>query len=279
MLSDRMTTVRPENRRVRSLFISDIHLGTKGCQAQLFLDFLRVHDADTIYLVGDIVDGWRLRSGWYWPQLHNDVVQKMLRKARQGTRILYIPGNHDEFLRDYYGSHFGGIEVVEQAIHEGADGRRYLVIHGDFFDMVVRHAKWLAFLGDWAYVSALGVSTYINVVRRKLGLTYWSLSAWAKLKVKNAVNFISEFEEALSGEAQRLGCDGVICGHIHHAAMHDMHGVRYINTGDWVESCTAVAENFDGTFEIIRWTRSVRLLQDDIEREEAALSDAARSAA
>jgi UDP-2,3-diacylglucosamine pyrophosphatase LpxH len=272
-----MTAIRPANRHVRTLFISDVHLGTKGCQAELFLDFLRVHDADTIYLVGDIVDGWRLRSGWYWPQLHNDVVQKLLRKGRAGTKMIYIPGNHDEFLRDYYGSHFGGIDVVENAIHEGPDGRRYLVIHGDLFDMVVRHARWLALLGDWAYVTALGISTYINVFRRKLGLTYWSLSAWAKLKVKNAVNYIGEFETALSGEAQRLGVQGVICGHIHHAAVQDMaSGIRYLNCGDWVESCTAIAENYDGTFEIIRWTKSVRLLQDDAEREhETALVSAA----
>lgn len=274
-----MSTVRPPNRRVRTLFISDIHLGTKGCQAELFLDFLRVHDADTIYLVGDIVDGWRLGSSWYWPQTHNDVVQKLLRKARAGARMVYIPGNHDEFLRNYYGSHFGGIEVMESAVHEGADGRRYLVIHGDLFDMVVRHARWLALLGDWAYVAALGVNTYINAIRRRLGLTYWSLSAWAKLRVKNAVNYISEFEDALSGEAARLGAQGVICGHIHHAAIHDMKGVRYINTGDWVESCTAVAENYDGSFEIIRWNRSVRLLQDDAARAPQLLPDPARTAA
>ena len=266
-----MNAIRPQNRRVRTLFISDVHLGTKGCQAELFLDFLRVHDADKIYLVGDIVDGWRLRQSWYWPQKHNDVVQKLLRKGRAGTRIVYVPGNHDEFLREYYGSHFGGIEVVENDIHEAADGRKYLVIHGDHFDLVVRHARWLALLGDWAYVTALGLSTYINIMRRKLGLTYWSLSAWAKLKVKNAVNYISEFEEALTGEAARLGVQGVICGHIHHAALRDMNGVRYINTGDWVESCTAVVENFDGSFEIVRWAHSVRLLQDDAEREQKML--------
>jgi UDP-2,3-diacylglucosamine pyrophosphatase LpxH len=271
-----MNAVRTSTRRVRSLFISDVHLGTKGCQAELLLDFLRVHDADTIYLVGDIVDGWRLKQGWHWPQLHNDVVQKLLRKGRAGAKIVYVPGNHDEFLRDYYGSHFGGIDVVESAIHTAADGKRYLVTHGDKFDLVVRHARWLALLGDWAYVTALGISAYINIVRRKLGLTYWSLSAWAKLRVKNAVNFISEFEDALSGEAARLGVHGVICGHIHHAAMQDMKGVRYINTGDWVESCTAVAENHDGSFEIIRWTRSIRLIQDDAERE--LQSDPARAA-
>lgn len=243
-----------EGRRFRALFISDVHLGTKGCQAELLLDFLRDHDADVIYLVGDIIDGWRLKQSWYWPQSHNDVVQKLLRKGRKGARIIYLPGNHDEFLRTYYGSHFGGIEVMETAIHESATGKRYLVIHGDFFDVVVRHAKWLAFLGDWAYETALTVNTYVNMVRRKLGFPYWSLSAWAKLKVKNAVNFIGQFEETLSAEAAKQEVDGVICGHIHHAAMQEMNGIDYINTGDWVESCTAVAENYDGSFELIRWT-------------------------
>jgi UDP-2,3-diacylglucosamine pyrophosphatase LpxH len=238
----------------RALFISDVHLGTKGCQAHLFLDFLRHHEADTVYLVGDIVDGWRLRRGWYWPQTHNDVIQKLLRKGRKGARLIYVPGNHDEFLRDYVGMTFGAVEVVQNIIHEGADGRRYLVMHGDEFDVVVRHAKWLAFLGDWAYVFALGVNTYVNWVRRKLGLQYWSLSSWAKMKVKNAVNFIGDFEDALSAEAKRVGADGVICGHIHHPTEKPIDGIDYKNCGDWVESCTAIVEHFDGRFEIIRWT-------------------------
>lgn len=241
-------------RRYRSLFLSDVHLGTKGAQADALLEFLRKHDADTIYLVGDIVDGWRLRSSWYWPQSHNDVVQKLLRKARKGSHIIYVPGNHDEFLRDFYGTHFGGIEVCETALHVAADGKRYLVIHGDAFDMVVRHAKWLAFLGDWAYEIALALSTRINWVRRKLGFTYWSLSAWAKRTVKNAVNYISRFEETLAAEAERHGVDGVICGHIHSAALRDFDGFTYINTGDWTESCTAVVEHQDGRMEIIHWS-------------------------
>jgi UDP-2,3-diacylglucosamine pyrophosphatase LpxH len=253
-LFKREQLVEPQPRHCRALFLSDVHLGTKGCQADLLIDFLRHHDADVIYLVGDIVDGWRLRTNWFWPQLHNDVVQKLLRKARKGARVVYLPGNHDEFLRSYYGTHFGGIEVVESIIHESARGQRYLVLHGDVFDVVVRHARWLAFLGDWAYVLALGVNTYVNLVRRRFGLTYWSLSAWAKLKVKNAVNYIGKFEEALASEAERRGADGIICGHIHHAAIHDRFGVRYINTGDWVESCTAVVETHDGAFEIVRWT-------------------------
>jgi UDP-2,3-diacylglucosamine pyrophosphatase LpxH len=247
-------------RLCRTIFLSDVHLGTRGCQAHLLLDFLRHHDAETIYLVGDIVDGWRLQRAWYWPQEHNDVVQKLLRKARKGARVVYVPGNHDEFLRDYLGTHFGGVEVVDSIIHETADGRRLLVIHGDQFDIVVRHAKWLAFLGDWAYTAALGVNTWLNVGRRKIGLTYWSLSAWAKLKVKNAVSFIGKFEDALTAEARRRAVDGVVCGHIHHAALRDIAGVSYVNTGDWVESCTAVVESHDGTLELVYWASSSQSL-------------------
>lgn len=249
-----MSELQPP-RTYRALFISDVHLGTRGCQAELILDFLKHHEADTVYLVGDIVDGWRLRRSWHWPQAHNDVVQKILRKGRKGSQIIYLPGNHDEFLRDYVGMTFGAVEIAEPVIHEGVDGRRYLVLHGDAFDVVVRHAKWLAFLGDWAYVAVLGLNTYFNHLRRRLGLTYWSLSAWAKMKVKNAVNFIGEFERALVAEARRIGADGVICGHIHHASEKTIDGVIYLNCGDWVESCTALVENLDGRFEILHWTR------------------------
>ena len=244
--------------RVRTLFLSDLHLGTKGCQAEKLLEFLRDHEADVIYLVGDIVDGWMLRSGWYWPQAHNDVVQKLLRRARKGARVIYIPGNHDEFLREFYGTHFGGIEVAESIVHTTADGRRFLVIHGDLFDVVIRHARWLALLGDKAYDVAIWCNTALNIVRRKLGLTYWSLSQWAKLKVKNAVNYIGAFEKTLAAEARRHGADGVICGHIHYATIRDEHGIRYMNCGDWVESCTALVEHEDGRFEIITWTDPLR---------------------
>jgi UDP-2,3-diacylglucosamine pyrophosphatase LpxH len=243
-----------ESRQYRTLFLSDIHLGTPGCQAELLLDFLREHDAETIYLVGDIVDGWRLKRGWYWPQAHNDVVQKLLRKARKGSRLIYVPGNHDEFLRSFLGSHFGGIEVRDHDAHETADGRKLLVIHGDQFDIVVRHARWLAHLGDWAYVTALWLNTHLNRARRALGLPYWSLSGWAKLRVKNAVSFIGAFEQALAAEAARIGADGVVCGHIHHATIGKRAGVAYFNTGDWVESCTAIVEHHNGRLEIIRWT-------------------------
>lgn len=244
--------------RVRTLFISDVHLGTPGCKAEMLLEFLKRYDADTIYLVGDIIDGWRLKIGWYWPQLQNDVVQKLLRKVRKGTQIVYIPGNHDEFLRDYVGATFGDIEIVDKAIHRSANGQEFLVIHGDQFDVVVVNARWLAHLGDWAYDFALWSNRLLNVIRRKLGLPYWSLSAWAKLKVKNAVNFIGDFETYLSDEARKVGATGVICGHIHHAADREMKGVRYLNTGDWVESCTALAEDYEGNISLIRFADVLR---------------------
>lgn len=241
--------------RVRTLFISDVHLGTKGCQAGKLLEFLRLYEADVIYLIGDIVDGWQLKSGWYWPQAHNDVIQKLLRKARKGSRLIYVPGNHDEFLRDFYGTHFGGIEVVEDIIHVAADQKRYLIIHGDLFDVVIQHARWLALLGNKSYDLAIAINTNFNRIRRVFGLPYWSLSKWLKLKVKNAVNFIGEFERTLHGEACRHRVDGVICGHIHHAVIRTEEGITYINCGDWVESCTAVVEHFDGRMEIVDWTK------------------------
>ncbi len=245
-------------KHFRTLFISDIHLGTRGCQAESLLDFLREHDAEKIYLVGDIVDGWRLRRNWYWPQVHNDVVQKLLRKSRKGSEIIYVPGNHDEFLRSYLGSHFGGVEVRDRDIHETADGRKLLIIHGDQFDVVVRNAKYLAHLGDWAYVFALSANTKFNRIRRFLGLPYWSLSKWAKLKVKDAVSFIGEFEKALARAARNCGADGVVCGHIHHAVIGEREQIQYINTGDWVESCTAIVETHTGELQLIDWAEIAR---------------------
>ena len=253
-----MSKTHPTHR-YRTLFLSDLHLGTRGCQAHLILDMLRHVEADTIYLVGDIIDGWRLRSGWYWPQTHNDVMQKLLRKVRRGATMVFVPGNHDEFARQFFGLSFGGIEIKRKAIHNAADGKRYLVIHGDEFDVVVRHQRWLAYFGDWAYVLALFVNTYFNTTRRALGLPYWSFSAWAKLKVKNAVNFISSFEQELACEARRRGADGVVCGHIHHPAIREMEGVTYVNAGDFVESCSLVVEHFDGRLEVLRWKNPLRL--------------------
>lgn len=243
----------PPGRRYRTIWLSDIHLGTRGCKAEYLIDFLRHNDARTVYLVGDIVDGWRLKKSWYWPQTHNDVVQKMLRMVRKGTRVIYVPGNHDEWLRDYTLLHFGGVEVLDEAVHVTADGLRLLVIHGDAFDTVVKHAKWLAALGDNAYTAALVLNRYFNIVRRAFGYDYWSLSAYLKLRVKNAVQYIGSFADALSDEARRRGFDGVICGHIHHAEIRDLGGVLYCNDGDWVESCTALVEHFDGRLEIVTW--------------------------
>ncbi|MGL4240776.1 MAG: UDP-2,3-diacylglucosamine diphosphatase [Beijerinckiaceae bacterium] len=265
--------------RYRAIFVSDVHLGTRTSQAEALLDFLKHAEADTVYLVGDIIDGWRLRKTWYWPQSHNDVVQKLLRKARKGTRIVLVPGNHDEFLRDFDKSSFGSIEIADSIIHEGADGRRYLVIHGDQFDAVVMHAKWLAFVGDWAYEVALVLNTWINFVRRKLGLTYWSFSAWAKHNVKRAVNFIGAFEETLAADARRREADGVICGHIHHATIRDISGIAYMNCGDWVESATALVEHVDGSFAIIEWTKTKALLTEFIRSEPAEPVEPAKSPA
>lgn len=250
----------PPSLSCRAAFISDVHLGTRGCQAELLLEFIRELDCETLYLVGDIIDGWKLKSGWYWPQSHNDVVQKVLRLARRGVKVVYIPGNHDEVARDFCGVHFGGVIVARDAIHEAADGRRYLVTHGDEFDGVVQNAKWLALLGDWSYRALLALNTHFNRARRLLGLNYWSLSAFLKHRVKDAVAFIDRFESVMAEEAHRRGVQGVICGHIHKAELRNFDGVTYLNDGDWVESCTAVIENHDGQFRMIHWLEERRRL-------------------
>jgi UDP-2,3-diacylglucosamine pyrophosphatase LpxH len=242
----------------RTAFISDIHLGTRGCQAELLLDFIRELECETLYLIGDIIDGWKMKSGLYWPQSHNDVVQKVLRLARKGTTVIYVPGNHDDFGREFCGVHFGGVIVARDAIHEAADGKRYLVTHGDEFDGIVQHARWLAFVGDWSYRTLLAANTWFNRARRLMGFGYWSLSAFLKVKVKNALQFIENFEAAVAAEARRRGVDGVICGHIHKAEMRTIDGILYVNDGDWVESCTAVVERFDGTLEIVDWSRRLQ---------------------
>jgi UDP-2,3-diacylglucosamine pyrophosphatase LpxH len=238
----------------RTIFISDVHLGTRTSNAEALLDFLRQHDADTIYLVGDIVDFWKIRRAPCWYQSHNDVIQKLLRKARKGTRIIFIPGNHDEGLREFCGMHFGGIDVLQSTIHRTADGRRYIVMHGDEFDVVVRTAKWLAFLGDRGYEAALWLNNPLNWLRQHLGLGYWSLSAYLKQRVKGAVSFIGAFEQAVATEARRRQADGIICGHIHSAADRMIDDVHYLNCGDWVESCTAIVEQASGALTLLRWT-------------------------
>jgi UDP-2,3-diacylglucosamine pyrophosphatase LpxH len=239
----------------RSVFISDVHLGTRGCQAELLLDFIRHLSCEKLYLVGDIIDGWRLKNRWWWPQTHNDVLQKVLRLARKGVEVTYVPGNHDEMVRDFCGVHFGGVVVVRDAIHTTADGRRFLVMHGDEFDNVVQYARWLALLGDVAYRAVLSLNTLVNRLRRRMGFGYWSFSAYLKVKVKNALQFIENFEMAVADEARRRGVDGVICGHIHKAEIRQIDGVTYINDGDWVESCTALVEHSDGRLEILEWAK------------------------
>lgn len=246
-------TGEASTRRYRALFISDVHLGTRSAQSEALLEFLRLVDADVIYLVGDIVDFWKVRRGPHWPQSHNDVLQKLLRKVRKGTRIIFIPGNHDEALRDYCGTSFGGIDIRRDDIHVSANGRRYVVMHGDEFDIVVRYARWVAFLGDRSYEFALWFNNPLNWVRRHLGLGYWSLSAYLKGRVKSAVSFIGDYELALSDVARRRNADGIICGHIHHAADRRIGPIHYLNCGDWVESCTTVYETFDGEFGVLRW--------------------------
>ncbi|MEY4706945.1 MAG: hypothetical protein RJB58_668 [Pseudomonadota bacterium] len=239
--------------RHRTIFISDTHLGTRGCKAEALADFLTHNECETLFLVGDIVDGWQMKRRWYWTAAQDRVVTEILRKVDHSTRVIFVPGNHDEFARDYAGRLFGGIEIVNETIHQGADGKHYLVLHGDRFDGVITSAKWLAHLGDRAYGLMLRANTLLFAVRKRMGLPYWSLSAWLKHKVKNAVEYISRFEEAVAAEAARRGVDGVVCGHIHHAEIRRIGDVLYLNDGDWVESCTALVEDARGHMEILRW--------------------------
>ncbi len=253
-------TDRPAHR-YRSVFISDFHLGAKNCRSDFLADFLRQTSSEHLYLVGDIVDGWRLRKSWYWDANHDEVIRLILEKARSGTEVTYIPGNHDEMFRAWLpmGLEVAGVKLRLDAQHTTADGRRLLVMHGDEFDSVLRYAKALALLGDQAYTTALALNRWFNAIRRRLGHPYWSLSAWLKRQVKGAVKAIDRFELAMAGEARRRGYDGVVCGHIHHAEMREVAGVLYINDGDWVESCTALVEHLDGRLELIDWAATNRL--------------------
>ena len=241
-------------RQVRSIFLSDIHLGTRACQAGRLLDFLRAYEAEHVYLLGDIVDFWSLGRGIYWPALHNTFVQKMLKRARHRVKVVFVPGNHDEALREYVGSNFGDIRVLRDAIHTAADGRRYLLMHGDEFDQVTRYHRWVALLGDLAYGLLLRLNVLPSWARRKLHLRgYWSLADYAKRKLKGALEFVYGFEESVAHHVRMLGFDGVVCGHIHSAAIKDIGGITYINCGDWVDSCTAIVEHEDGRMELVRW--------------------------
>jgi UDP-2,3-diacylglucosamine pyrophosphatase LpxH len=246
-----------QSHRYRTVWISDVHLGTPGCKAEHLVDFLKRTECETLYLVGDIIDGWKLRGSWFWPQEHTNVVRKVLTKSKRGTKVYYVTGNHDEFLRKFVGFklELGNIKVVNEMVHTTADGRKLLVLHGDFFDVITRYHKWLALAGDVAYEATMAANFWFNRGRRLLGLPYWSLSAYAKDKVKGAVNVVSQFEEAVARECERRGLDGVICGHIHHAEIRNINGITYHNCGDWVESCTALAEDFNGKLSVIRWVQ------------------------
>ena len=256
--------------RYRTIWISDIHLGTPGCQAERLLDFLRHNDCDRLYLVGDIIDGWQLKRRWYWTQTHNDVVQKVLRKVRKGTHVIYIAGNHDEAARQFVGLAFGGIDIRDEAVHTMADGRKFLIIHGDLYDAVVLYAKWLDVIGDHLYAFILKLNRWFNHIRAKLGFGYWSLSQYLKHKTKNAVNFMTKFEEAVAREARQRGFHGVVCGHIHKPQIKDIGGITYCNDGDWVESLSALVETYQGELKIIEWLRDPRPEGSETEAEQMA---------
>ncbi len=267
-------------RRFRTIWISDVHLGTRGCNAEMLIDFLDSTDSETMYLVGDIIDGWRLKKKVYWPSAHNDIVWRILKRARRGTRIVYIPGNHDEMFRQFAGMNFGGVEIRRAAFHQTADGRKLMVLHGDEFDAVMLAHRWLAFVGDALYTMLMGLNRWTNVVRRKMGLPYWSLSKMAKHKVKNAVEFISHYEEIVARAAAARGVDGVVCGHIHTAEFRSFDGIEYWNDGDWVEGCNALVEHFDGRMEILNWPDEIARRNAEAEAaEQASAADQMAAAA
>jgi len=240
-------------RRFRTIWISDVHLGTRGCNADMLIDFLDRVDSEQLYLVGDMIDGWRLKKKFYWPAAHNDVVWRLMKRAKRGTRVTYIPGNHDEVFRQFAGMDFGGVKIRRKAIHTTADGRRLLVLHGDEFDAITLAHRWLSLIGDSAYTALMVLNRWVNAARRRLGMPYWSLSKHAKAKVKNAVAFISRFEEVVAHAAGSRGVDGVVCGHIHTAEIRQIGDITYYNDGDWVEGCTALVEHFNGQMELLHW--------------------------
>ncbi|WP_151448296.1 UDP-2,3-diacylglucosamine diphosphatase [Lacisediminimonas profundi] len=260
-----------DSLRYRTMWISDVHLGTPGCQAAKLLEFLRTTDADTLYLVGDIIDGWQLRRRWFWDQHHNNIIQTILKKAKKGTRVIFVPGNHDEAVRQFIDLDFAGIQVRDELVHVTADGRRLLVLHGDRFDGVIACAKWLAYVGDGLYTVILKFNQHLNNWRARIGLPYWSLSQYLKLKVKNAVSYITSFETALAAEARRQGLDGVVCGHIHKAEIREVDGITYCNDGDWVESLTALVEDYSGALRLVNWQEI--MLEADQRRARLAKED------
>lgn len=259
--------------KYHAVWISDVHIGTRDAKLEYLLDFLRNTEFKTLYLVGDIIDIWKMRTGWHWSSLNAQLFQLLTERARQGSSIIYIPGNHDEVFRDYCDREIYGIRLQRQAVHHGLDGRKFLITHGDEFDCIVLYNKWLAHLGSFAYNNLLKINHHYNKLRLLLGFDYWSLSAYLKFKVKSAVNFIGDFEKTLAAEARRRGLDGVICGHIHHATQTEIDGIFYANSGDWVESCSAVVERYDGQFQIIHWVKdSIKLLDAANERQKTPIS-------
>lgn len=262
----------PRARKYRSIWISDTHLGTKGCQAELLLNFLQHNTSQQLYLVGDIVDGWALKKRWYWDGFHDQIVHLIFERAQRETEVIYISGNHDEFLRSFLHHQISAIRFEDEVIHTTADGRQFLVLHGDQFDGVMQFARWLAKVGDWAYTHLLRINTVYNKLRRALGYPYWSVSAYLKHKTKSAVNFISAFEETVAKAAHSRGLQGVICGHIHHAETRMIHEVLYCNDGDWVESCTALVEEWDGSLRIVEWKE----LYSELEIESLSLPNLAK---
>lgn len=247
----------------RTIWLSDLHLGSRNTNSDYLLEFLEQHDAEYLYLVGDIFDLWLLPSGWHWPAVNDRIVERVLAMSGKGTRVVYIPGNHDAVLRRHVHSEIRGVHLMPEAIHRTADGRRFLVLHGDEFDPISTYRPWLAKLGSDAYQVLLRLNHYVSSCRRRLGLGYWSFSAFLKHKVKEVVNFIGSFKREIVNEARRREVDGLICGHVHHASFEELEGVVYTNTGDWVESCTALVENFDGTLQIIRWAEQHALIFDE----------------
>lgn len=263
-----------QEKQVRSIFLSDVHLGTRGCQADRLLDFLRHHDSEYLFLVGDIVDFWAMSRSIHWSSIQNTVVQKVLRCARKGTQVIFVPGNHDEALREYVGITFGDIRLETEWVHHTADGRRFLLLHGDEYDQVTRYHRWVAVLGDVAYNGLVRINTWLSWWRRRLGISgYWSLAGYAKRKVKSAVSFIFDFEDSVIRGARERDVDGVICGHIHAAAIKEVDGLTYINCGDWVDSCTAIVEHLDGRLELIEWLRAPHLKAPTADTRESAAED------
>ena len=267
---------KPKPLHFRTIWISDVHLGTSGCQAKRLLEFLKATESDKLYLVGDIVDGWQLKRRWYWHQTHNDVVQLVMKKAKKGTKVIFVPGNHDEVVRQFIGLNFGGIKIRDEHVHTTANGKRMLVLHGDRFDGVIACAKWLAYVGDSLYTMILKFNQIFNVWRARVGLPYWSLSQYLKLKVKNAVSYITSFEDALAEEARKQNLDGVICGHIHKAEIRDINGILYCNDGDWVESLTALVEDEVGELHLVDWHEiMLRWEQRQFAKKESSLNTVA----